>query len=342
MGSREETSMKLRELFESPKQGKHVVFCFGRMNPPHYGHGSLIKKVQTVAGKGDWFIFTSKSQEPKKNPLSYRDKLAWLHALFPQLGNHLVPNPEIKTFLQAAAYLYAQGYTSATFVAGDEDMEMMQPPLEQYNGVESRHGMYKFQPLTFVENPRQTSATSARKAAIDNNQEAFVQATRVPADLTVNGLTLFQAVRQGMGLSDEAEQEPVAEPQEKEVPVKDKELAESTQAKMTKRQQQPTKGVNLVSDGEKWNSDYTMYRLGMAVAGTDGKVEPEFDSSSWIGKWKSTHPYSKEEQQMLKKAYKAVGAKYKDLNHGDMNSKELESTNSASPIAKPKKNKYGV
>jgi hypothetical protein len=45
---------------------------------------------------------------------------------------------------------------------------------------------------------------------------------------------------------------------------------------------------------------------------------------------------------MLKQAYKAVGATYQDLNHGDMESKELGTVNTTSPVAKPKKNKYGV
>lgn len=119
-------------------------------------------------------------------------------------------------------------------------------------------------------------------------------------------------------------------------------ITERKNSKMTKRQNQSTRGVNTYSDAERWNSDYVAYRLGMAVAGTDGQIEPEMSASSWIGKSKSTHPYTPEEQEMLKKAYKAVGATYKDVNHGDMRSLELDTTNSASPVAKPKKNKYGV
>ena len=119
-------------------------------------------------------------------------------------------------------------------------------------------------------------------------------------------------------------------------------ITEKKQAKMTKRQNQSTRGVNTYSDSERWNSDYVAYRLGMAVAGTDGQIEPELNASSWIGKSKSTHPYTQEEQEMLKRAYKAVGATYKDLNNGDMRSLELDSANKVSPVAKPKKNKYGV
>lgn len=122
-----------------------------------------------------------------------------------------------------------------------------------------------------------------------------------------------------------------------------RELTETKKGKMTKRQKQSTRGVNLYSDGEKMNSDYTAYRLGMAVAGANGK-DPitNIDSTSWIGKKKSTHPYSVEEQEMLKQAYTAIGADHEDLNHGDMESKELNTTNKISPVAKPKLNRYGV
>lgn len=119
-------------------------------------------------------------------------------------------------------------------------------------------------------------------------------------------------------------------------------IAENKKGKLTKRQQQPTKGLNKFTDGDRWNSDYTLYRLGLAVASTDGKSVPETDQESWVGKWKVTAPYSEEEQEMLKKAYQAVGADYVDLNHGDMSSQELKSTNKSSPVAAKKKNKYGV
>ena len=119
-------------------------------------------------------------------------------------------------------------------------------------------------------------------------------------------------------------------------------ITEVSQTKLTKRQQRSTAGLNTYSDGERWNGDYVGYRLGMAVAGTDGTNDPDIDAKSWIGKSKSTHPYTQEEQEMLKKAYKAVGATYKDENKGDMRSLELDTTNTVSPVAKPKRNKYGV
>lgn len=120
-------------------------------------------------------------------------------------------------------------------------------------------------------------------------------------------------------------------------------ITEAKRGKMSKRQKQSTRGVHTYSDAEKMNSDYTAYRLGMAVAGCNGKDPAEhINATSWVGKKKSAHPYSKEESDMLKQAYKAVGASYDDLNHGDMESKELDTINRTSPVAKPKRNKYGV
>jgi hypothetical protein len=119
-------------------------------------------------------------------------------------------------------------------------------------------------------------------------------------------------------------------------------ITERKDGKLTKRQQQSTTGVNIYSDAEKASGDYTAYRLGMAVAGANGKDPIEIDAKSWIGKKKSTHPYTKQEQDMLKQAYKAVGASWKDLNKGNMDSDELNSTNTVSAVPKRKKNQYGV
>lgn len=121
-------------------------------------------------------------------------------------------------------------------------------------------------------------------------------------------------------------------------------IVEERIGKILKRHQQSTKGLNLYHEkGIDYTGDYTMYRLMMAAAMSDGSGEPiDIDGKSWIGKQKTTHPYTDQEQEMLKQAYKAAGAVYKDLNHGNMKSEELTSTNNTSPVAKIKKNKYGV
>lgn len=108
------------------------------------------------------------------------------------------------------------------------------------------------------------------------------------------------------------------------------------------RARRATRGLNKFTDGKKWNSDYTLYRLGLALAATDGKTMPEIPEESWIGKWKITAPYTQQEQDMLKLAYKEVDANHEDMNHGDLRSQEGPTINKKSPIAPMKKNKYGI
>lgn len=119
-------------------------------------------------------------------------------------------------------------------------------------------------------------------------------------------------------------------------------INETTKGKIPRRVHQATRGLHKFTDGDHWNSDYTQYRLGLALACTDGKKDPEVDAESWVGKWKTAHPYSKEEHDMFKKAYKAVNAEFTDMNHGDDRSQEGPTINRTSPVASKKKNKYGV
>jgi hypothetical protein len=116
-------------------------------------------------------------------------------------------------------------------------------------------------------------------------------------------------------------------------------ITERKAGKLSKRQQNSTRGLHLFSDAEKANSDYTFNRVGLAAAMCDGTNNPDVDYLSWLGKRKVTAPYTKVEADILKQAYKIAGADYTDLNHGDMNSTELPSTNTVSPVSNWNKTK---
>lgn len=127
-----------------------------------------------------------------------------------------------------------------------------------------------------------------------------------------------------------------------EIKQLERELQEAKEGHISKRHQQATRGMHKFADAERWNADYVQYRTMIAAGMTDGTNDPDMDAKSWVGKYKVAFPYTDEEVAKLKKAYKAAGAKYQDVNHGDNESRELDSTNVVSPVAKPKKNKYGV
>jgi hypothetical protein len=112
-------------------------------------------------------------------------------------------------------------------------------------------------------------------------------------------------------------------------------VLEARLGKISKRQQQSTRGLNIFSKKiDTYDRIYDLNRLMMAVASSDGVNPIEMDSESWVGKHNTAHPYTKEENDMLKLAYKAAGLEYKDLNNGDMDSEELSDTNVKS-IVKP-------
>ena len=114
--------------------------------------------------------------------------------------------------------------------------------------------------------------------------------------------------------------------------------------KITARQQQATVGLNTFRDSAYADRVYELNRVMMAAACVDGinSPSPTVDSESWVGRNNVAAPYTKQEQDKLKQAYKMIGSHYNDINKGDTNSQELTSTNKLSPVAKPKKNKYGV
>jgi len=110
------------------------------------------------------------------------------------------------------------------------------------------------------------------------------------------------------------------------------EFVQESRGKITHRQQDASVGMNLFFDPSRTDSTYTLNRVMMAVAATDGTFVPDMDDESWIGKDRSAHPYTEEEQQMLVMAFKAAGAEYKDLNKGDFKSKEIPGVNITSPV----------
>ena len=95
----------------SMKVDKTAVFAFGRFNPPTAGHLKLAMKVKQVAGSDDGFIYTSHSQDPKKNPLDYRTKTKFMKLLF-RPAKVTVSTSNSRTVFDVVVDLYNQGYRS--------------------------------------------------------------------------------------------------------------------------------------------------------------------------------------------------------------------------------------
>jgi hypothetical protein len=108
-------------------------------------------------------------------------------------------------------------------------------------------------------------------------------------------------------------------------------ITEGNKGKVSDRQQQSTVGLNIFATTQ-YDRTYDLNRVMMAVASTDGTTVPDLNRESWVGKNNTAHPYTEVEQDMLKIAYKAAGIPFQDLNKGDLDSEELDSTQDQSPI----------
>jgi hypothetical protein len=205
--------MRLLQLFEAEVPGKHVTFCFGRMNPPTIGHEQVLDTMAEEGG--DMKIFVSQSQDAKKNPLDYATKIKFIKAMFPKYAGSVVENSSLNTVVKVASHLYDLGYRSATFVAGSDRLEDMKKLLEAYNGVEGKaHGFYNFEVLDFkssgeredgAEGVAGVSASGARAAAANGDLEAFREATGA-GELSQK---LYDAVRKGMGITEDLSEAPI-------------------------------------------------------------------------------------------------------------------------------------
>ena len=196
--------MNLRQLFEAEVGGKHLTFCFGRMNPPTIGHKQLLDTCASVGG--DYKIFVSQTQDKKKNPLDYTTKIKFIKLMFPNHAKNLIDDSSLNTIGKVASHVYNLGYRDVTFVAGSDRLEDMKNLLTTYNGVEGKaHGFYKFDILNFkssgdredgAEGVAGISASNARAAAANNDLEGFRESTGAGQYAEA----LYNAVREGMGI----------------------------------------------------------------------------------------------------------------------------------------------
>lgn len=183
---------------------KHVAFAFGRFNPPTVGHKKLIDTVVDASDGGDFYIFTSQSQDPDKNPLDYQTKVNFLKKLFPDIQDKIVYDVSIKNVLQAADKLKANGYTAATFVCGSDRVPEFTKLLNTWNGMDKtpRFGVLNIissgEREDGVEGVGGVSASMAREFVKNNDFESFKGTVPNNPQLAKE---LFDAVKQGMAAS---------------------------------------------------------------------------------------------------------------------------------------------
>jgi hypothetical protein len=109
-------------------------------------------------------------------------------------------------------------------------------------------------------------------------------------------------------------------------------VTEAKVGRLSKTKQFATVGLHKFRDESFADRFYELERVMRAAAATDGTFVPNIDQESWAGRHNIAVPYTAAEANMLKKAYQATGSWHRDLNHNDLRSQEIPSTNKISPV----------
>ena len=190
------------DLQEAPKT---VAFTFGRFNPPTIGHEKLCDAVRR-ANPSDYKIYASQSQNPKKDPLQYAKKIAYMRQSFPKHKRNIVVSKARNVF---EILVELNNYENLIMVVGSDRVKEFDMLIKKYNGVASRHGFYEFKNVEVLsagerdpdaEGVTGMSASKMRAAAANSDFDSFKQGTPLN---DAQAKKLYFDVRKSMGIREE-------------------------------------------------------------------------------------------------------------------------------------------
>tara|TARA_B100000768_G_scaffold138730_1_gene129955 strand:- start:472 stop:2175 length:1704 start_codon:yes stop_codon:yes gene_type:complete len=196
------------------EEAKTLYFTFGRMNPPTIGHEKLLEVLSSKSGNNPYRIYLSQTNDKKKNPLLYNDKVKYARKMMPKHARYIMLNKDVKTVFDAANAIYNEGFVNVVMVVGSDRITEFKSLLTKYNGkTGQRYGFYNFRTIDVIsagerdpdsEGVDGMSASKMRAAAGDNDFNQFTKG--LPKNFSnKDSKDLFNGVRSGMGLKEETE-----------------------------------------------------------------------------------------------------------------------------------------
>jgi len=205
--------MKSFKEYKNDRAGNKAIYAtFGRFNPPTIGHEKLFKRLKTIADadNADYLIYSSQSQDKKKNPLDYDTKINFLRKMFPEFARHFVLNKKIKNALQIATAAYDEGYNRFVFVVGGDRIADFKKLLTDYNGKASDgHGFYKFKTIEV----KSAGERDPNSEGVDGMSSSKLKAAAIVGDFDLfmlgmpkgfkDASALYSAVRDGLNVKEQ-------------------------------------------------------------------------------------------------------------------------------------------
>ena len=184
-----------------------ISITFGRFNPPTIGHEKLLDKVarEAKSSGGEYRIYPSRSEDPKKNPLDAGTKIKYMRMAYPDHANAIVDSPDMRTIFDVLSTLDADGYSSVNIVVGGDRVSEFNSLAQKYNG-----DLYTFDEIKVVsagdrdpdsDGVSGMSASKMRKAAVEGDFESFDSGT--PSGLSKKDReALFMTLRSAMNVEE--------------------------------------------------------------------------------------------------------------------------------------------
>ena len=193
---------------EPPKVEKTkgvLTVAFGRFNPPTTGHQKLLDTVASSSDEDDYIIVPSRSNDPKKNPLDAKTKVAAMKQMFPKHSKKIVDDESNRTLFDVLKKAHTDGYAGVRIVGGSDRVSEFEKLTNNYNKK-----LYDFDSIEVTsagdrdpdsDNVEGMSASKQRKAAAENDFEGFLRG--VPTSMNRKmAQTLFNNVRKGMNVKE--------------------------------------------------------------------------------------------------------------------------------------------
>ena len=195
------------------EEEKTLYVVWGRMNPPTAGHEKLLDFLKSKAGNNPFRIYLTQSEDQKKNPIPFVQKVKFARKGFPQYARQIMMDKKLKTIFDAMTSFYNEGFKRVVIVAGSDRVREYEVTLNKYNGQKARHGFYNFERITVLNAGKRdpeskgvegVSGTKLRGYAEAGDFTKFAQ--YMPKKLSnAEAKQVYNAVRKGIGLKEQKE-----------------------------------------------------------------------------------------------------------------------------------------
>lgn len=155
------------------EQDLPLTIVFAKFNPPSVKHEKLIKKAQEIAAGGELRIYPSRMQDNQRNPLDPASKIKYMRKMFPEIKDNIINDKDMNTIFDVLMAANEDGYDKVNIVAGLDRVSEFERLSGQHNGKLYNFDEINVIPSGPIDPDSESSSSSLRKAAIENNYNKF-------------------------------------------------------------------------------------------------------------------------------------------------------------------------